>query len=336
MTACWWSIWPVSGSNSCSWGQRKASWLRLAQNPERKVAARTAAAQTVTRLHQAEEQARQAVAALRQRQQHLPGRERGAIWTVRPPLFGVCRSNRGNSGCGSWSKPVSSWPGRRPWKRNGRHSVAAAGVAGQGTATRNRAAGPGGKTAPPAATGGCLEQNHRLSLRIHSYEEERARLENGTPCPLCGSPTTPGSDEQPVVEAVRRSTYPEPERAGTDAGGNEPGTGKLVGLTKDIEHAGRTVDKGRKQRAEAGATAGTVAAVAWRRADTDRTALTALCWREAGSWWQPCGCAFRRSNGWKVRCIPCGTSWSRPLPGTPTCSGRHKRLVMRAKQLTTR
>ena len=61
------------------------------------------------------------------------------------------------------------------------------------------------------------EKNQQLSLRIRSYEEERSRLEEGVPCPLCGALDHPWRLEHPQTdgqegELVRARTELEQSR----------------------------------------------------------------------------------------------------------------------------
>ncbi len=95
-----------------------------------------------------------------------------------------------------------------------------------------------------------LEHNQLLAQRIHSYEEERRRLIDGDPCPLCGATCHPWGDQQPVFEEVDEALSQakgELERMLAAVAANREA---LVGLVKDIEYTGAAVEQRQQQLLE--------------------------------------------------------------------------------------
>lgn len=95
-----------------------------------------------------------------------------------------------------------------------------------------------------------LEHNQELSRRIHSYEEERCRLRNGDPCPLCGATRHPWAEQQPMVEETEEAlsrAKGELERTLAAIAANREA---LVGLAKDIEYTAGNREQQRQRLAE--------------------------------------------------------------------------------------
>ncbi len=91
------------------------------------------------------------------------------------------------------------------------------------------------------------EENQQLSLRIRSYEQERSRLEEGQPCPLCGATHHPWQMEHPQTED--RETELAQARQGVEQSQAEIGCLRetLVGLDRDLEHNRQTQAENTRQ-----------------------------------------------------------------------------------------
>lgn len=94
------------------------------------------------------------------------------------------------------------------------------------------------------------EENQQLSLRIRSYEEQRGLLQDGTPCPLCGSIDHPWQSAQPPADD--RAAELAQARAGLEqiqadiARHRE----RLAILSRDLEHLGQGQAENARQVAE--------------------------------------------------------------------------------------
>ncbi|MGD9949365.1 MAG: AAA family ATPase [Desulfobulbus sp.] len=94
------------------------------------------------------------------------------------------------------------------------------------------------------------EKNHQLSLRIRSYEEERERLQEGAPCPLCGSTQHPWSSEKPPTDD--RETELAQARLGFEQSQSEIGKNReaLAALSRDLEHIAQLQTQNQSQIGE--------------------------------------------------------------------------------------
>jgi exonuclease SbcC len=231
-------------------GAREIELARLAQNCTEKSVAQAEAAQTVTRLHQAEEQAHQAVAALRQRQQQLQA-ESEEHGQGQPPSFWRLQVEQEEQRLRQLEQ-IGALLARQQAVEEERATLG-------GVLRELQAKAQHHRTELQALEEqrhlqqqlvAAQEQNHQLALRIHSYEEDRARLEQDVPCPLCGALHHPWADERPAVETSDEILTRSREALERLLAAINRQRETLVGLTRDIEHAGRAMDNGEKQWAE--------------------------------------------------------------------------------------
>ncbi len=231
-------------------GARESELARLVQNCAEKCVAQAEAAQNITRLQQAEEQAHQAVAALRQQQQRLQAESEGH-GNGQPPSFWRLQVEQEEHRLRQLEQ-IAALLARQQAVEEERTTL--------GGVLRELQAKAQHQTAELQALEEqrqlqqqlvvAHEQNHQLALRIHSYEEDRVRLEQDVPCPLCGALQHPWADARPVVETsdeILSRSRAELERLLAAINRQRE---SLVGLTRDIEHAGRAMNNGEKQRAE--------------------------------------------------------------------------------------
>lgn len=94
------------------------------------------------------------------------------------------------------------------------------------------------------------EENHQLSLRIRSYEEQRGLLQKGEPCPLCGSIDHPWQSVHPPDDD--RAVELAQARAGLEQTQAELAQHRetLVVVTRDLEHLGQVQTEHGHQVAE--------------------------------------------------------------------------------------
>lgn len=94
------------------------------------------------------------------------------------------------------------------------------------------------------------EELHRQSLRIHSYEEERHRLKDGDPCPLCGALDHPWADSGPPPADAEAELVRLQAELARLVGEEQALAGELIGLERDLSHAGETERRIREDMAD--------------------------------------------------------------------------------------
>jgi exonuclease SbcC len=231
-------------------GTRENELVRLTQSHAHQQVARKEAASTVARLSQAEAQAAQAVAELQQRRQDAQAHIQNLL-EGQPASFWRDRIEQGEQRLRRLEQAGELLTRRKALEEE--LAGLADGLAVLEETTRQHASALQvleDKRQLQQQLAAQCERNHLLALRIRSYEEERGRLAEGDPCPLCGAIEHPWAVERPIAAGTDEPlAQAQAELARTQLLIAEQRE-SLVGLNKDSEHARRSIETGRLRLGE--------------------------------------------------------------------------------------
>lgn len=231
-------------------GTRENELVRLTQSHAHQQVARKEAASTVARLSQAEAQAAQAAAELQQRRQEAQEHIQNLL-AGQPLSFWRNRIEQGEQRLRRLEQAGELLTRRKALEEE--LAGLAGGLAVLEETTRQHTSALQvleDKRQLQQQLAAQCERNHLLALRIRSYQEERGRLAEGDPCPLCGAIEHPWAVERPIAAGTDEplaQAQAELERTQLLIAEQRE---SLVGLNKDSEHARRSIEAGRLRLGE--------------------------------------------------------------------------------------